>query len=90
MKFLLVGIHAKYIHTGLAVYSLRSYAGSRMREHIEVAEYTINHRMEQILADLYARKPDVIGFSCYIWLDALVEYLRRLVNAFVTGRAVNV
>ena len=28
MKFLLAAIHAKYIHTGLAVYSLRSYAGN--------------------------------------------------------------
>ena len=23
--------------------------------------------MEQILQDIYKRKPDVIGFSCYIW-----------------------
>ena len=67
MKFLLAAIHAKYIHTGLAVYSLRSYAGKEMREHVEVAEYTINQRMEQILADIYRRSPDVIGFSCYIW-----------------------
>jgi len=75
MKFLLVGIHAKYIHTGLAVYSLRSYVGSGMRKHVEVAEYTVNQRMEQILADLYRRKPDVIGFSCYIWNFSMVKRL---------------
>lgn len=77
MKFLLVAIHAKYIHTGLAVYSLRSYAGREMREHIEVAEYTINQRMDQILADIYRRKPDVIGFSCYIWNISMVKRLVR-------------
>ncbi len=77
MKFLLAGIHAKYIHTGLAVYSLRSYAGRELREHIEAAEYTINQRMEQILADLYQRKPDVIGFSCYIWNFTMVKRLIR-------------
>lgn len=32
MKFLLAAIHAKYIHTGLAVYSLRSCAGDDLRE----------------------------------------------------------
>lgn len=77
MKFLLAAIHAKYIHTGLAVYSLRSYAGRELREHIEVAEYTINQQMEDILADLYRRKPDVIGFSCYIWNISLVKKLIR-------------
>lgn len=77
MKFLLAAIHAKYIHTGLAVYSLRSYAGRELREHIEVAEYTVNQQMEDILADLYRRRPDVIGFSCYIWNISLVKKLIR-------------
>lgn len=77
MKFVLVAINAKYIHTGLAIYSLRSYAGEELPEHIEVAEYTINCRMEQILANLYKRKPDAIGFSCYIWNIQLVKRLIR-------------
>ena len=75
MKFVLVAINAKYIHTGLAIYNLRSYAGEELPEHIEVAEYTINCRMEQILANLYKRKPDAIGFSCYIWNIQLVKRL---------------
>ncbi len=77
MKFVLTAIDAKYIHTGLAVYSLKSYAGKELQGHIELAEYTINQRMEQILADLYRRKPDVIGFSCYIWNFSLVKRLIR-------------
>lgn len=77
MKFLLTAIHAKYIHTGLAVYSLRSFAGSKLREHIEIAEYTVNQQMEDILADLYRRGPDVIGFSCYIWNISMVKRLIR-------------
>lgn len=40
---------------------------------IEIAEYTINHRPEQIWADIYKRKPDVIGISCYIWNMDMVE-----------------
>ena len=77
MKFLLAAIHAKYIHTGLAVYSLRSYAGEGLREHVEVAEYTINQQEEDILADIYRRKPDAIGFSCYIWNISIVKRLIR-------------
>lgn len=85
MKFLLVAIHAKYIHTGLAVYSLRSYAGKGLREHIEVAEYTINQQADRILADIYRRKPDVIGFSCYIWNFSMVKRLVRELAKLLPG-----
>lgn len=40
-------------------------AGCRMQ--VEIAEYTINNQMELILEDIYRRKPDLIGISCYIW-----------------------
>lgn len=85
MKFLLAAIHAKYIHSGLAVYSLRSYAGKELREYIEVAEYTINQRMDQILADIYRRRPDVIGFSCYIWNISMVKRLARELAKLLPG-----
>ena len=105
MKFLLVAVNAKYIHSNPAVYSLKAYAdyvheqkkcwggmcqngqslpgvyekvlSGRMPEEenrkeyppvcVEIAEYTINHLTEKILEDIYRRKPDVVGFSCYIW-----------------------
>ena len=75
MKFLLVGINAKYIHSNPAIYSLRAYAGEEYRKYIELAEYTINNQKEEILADLYKRKPDIIGFSCYIWNFNMVREL---------------
>lgn len=81
MKFLLTAVNAKYIHSNPAIYSLRAFA-NEYREHIEIAEYTINHRTEDILADIYKRKPDVIGFSCYIWnwnvIKDLVVELRKV------------
>lgn len=75
MKFLLAGINAKYIHSNPAIYSLRAYAGEEYREYVELAEYTINNQKEEILADIYRRKPDVIGFSCYIWNFNMVQDL---------------
>ena len=72
MKFLLTAINAKYIHSNPAIYSLRVHAGEELQQHIELAEYTINQNFSDILADIYRRKPDVIGFSCYIWNITLV------------------
>lgn len=66
MKILLTAINAKYIHSNLAVYSLKAYAKEYDKQ-IELAEYTINHRVEYILQELYKKRPDVICFSCYIW-----------------------
>lgn len=76
VKILLIAINAKYIHSNLAVYSLQSYARKCGIE-TELAEYTINHRMEDILADIYARQPDVAAFSCYIWN---LEYVKALIS----------
>ena len=79
MKYLLVAVNAKYIHSNLAVYSLKTYGEkyglSRGRDNveIEIAEYTINQYKEEILSDIYMRKPDVIGFSCYIWNIVLIK-----------------
>lgn len=86
MKFLLVGINAKYIHSNPAIYSLRAYAGEEYKEYVELAEYTINNQKEEILADLFKRKPDVIGFSCYIWNFNLVQELLLELPKILPGR----
>ena len=76
MKILLVAINAKYIHSNLAVYSLKAYAKAHAGEwDIELAEYTINQQMDEILMDIYRRRPDVLCFSCYIWNIEYVESL---------------
>lgn len=79
MNILLTAINAKYIHSNLAVYSLRAYAAGKCekyKEEIGIAEYTINQPLDQILMDLYKRKPEVLCFSCYLWN---IEYVEQLV-----------
>lgn len=85
MKFLLAAVNTKYIHSNPAVYSLKAYAEKKnpaLIGQIEIAEYTINHQIADILADLYKRKPDAIGFSCYIWnityVLELAEEMKKL------------
>ena len=83
MKILLTAINAKYIHSNLAVYSLRAYAQSRVTDpdtEIALAEYTINQQTDDILMDIYRRKPDVLCFSCYIWNISYVETVLREVH----------
>ncbi len=67
MTFLLVAVNAKYIHSNPAVYSLYAYSEDKYADAMEIAEFTINQRSEDILAQIYERRPDVIGLSCYIW-----------------------
>lgn len=76
MNIVLAAINAKYIHSNLAVYSLRAYA-QQYKDEIQIAEYTINHQIDDILMDLYKKKPDILCFSCYIWNLSYVEELVR-------------
>ena len=85
MKFLLVAVNAKYIHSNPAVYSLRAYAGKELQQSVALAEYTINQHMQDILADLYGRKPDVIGFSCYIWNWNMIRELLGEIPKLLPG-----
>lgn len=78
MKVLLTAINAKYIHSNLAIYSLRKYA-EKYTKNIELCEYTINNYVEDILMDLYKRKPNVLAVSCYIWnIDIVKEVLSEI------------
>ncbi len=79
MKFLLVALNAKYIHSNPALYSMKAYVGEELSKYVELGEYTINNDFIDILADIYKRKPDVIGFSCYIWnIDMIFQLVVEL------------
>ena len=78
MNILLMAMNAKYIHSNLAVYSLRTYAKSRGVE-ATIAEYTINQTLDSILQDLYKHKPDLLAVSCYIWN---ITHIEKLIEDF--------
>ncbi len=65
MKTIVATLNAKYIHSSLALRYLRAYCEKDFD--IEIAEYTIKDPSMSIVSDLFERKPDIIGFSCYIW-----------------------
>jgi anaerobic magnesium-protoporphyrin IX monomethyl ester cyclase len=80
MKVVLATLNAKYIHTSLALRCLKAYSASEFD--IDIAEYTIKDPSMNIVADLFAKDPDVVGFSCYIWnieeTVTIVDMLRKI------------
>ena len=81
MKILLAACNAKYIHSNLAVYSLRSYARTFGYEP-KLLEFTINQQKDQILKGIYEAKPDLLCFSCYIWnlsyAEEIIEDIKKI------------
>lgn len=80
MNVVVATLNAKYIHTSLALRYLKSFAQDEFE--VDIAEYTIKDPSMGIAADLFSKKPDVIGFSCYIWnieeTIVVVDMLRKV------------
>ena len=74
MKLLLTAINAKFIHSSLAIRSLKQYAAC-FGEQIVLQEFTINQDPDYILEQLFRQHPDAIGFSCYIWNREMILQL---------------
>ncbi|WP_174733921.1 B12-binding domain-containing radical SAM protein [Mesobacillus harenae] len=65
MNIVCTTLNAKYIHTNIAIRYLKAYAEPEFS--VQLSEYTIKDPAINIVTDLITKKPDVIGFSCYIW-----------------------
>jgi anaerobic magnesium-protoporphyrin IX monomethyl ester cyclase len=65
MKTVIATLNAKYIHTSLALRYLKAFCGSDFD--IDLLEFTIKDTPMNIVTDIILCKPDVVGFSCYIW-----------------------
>ena len=80
MKILLVSVNASFMHTNIAVRDLKNYAdkyfeSSDQKPLIELAEYTINQPVGQVLRGIASYGADWIQFSTYIWN---AEYVTKL------------
>ena len=84
---LLAAINAKYIHSNLAVYSLKAYA-KKYQDQIGLAEYTINQNPDDILKGIYRDHPEVLCISCYIWNISYVKNLIREVHKVLPDTAI--
>lgn len=77
MKVIASTLNAKYIHTNIAIRYLKAYAQPDFD--VELAEYTIKDPVMNIVTDLIRKKPDVIGFSCYIWnIEETIKVIKMI------------
>ncbi|MEK3855375.1 B12-binding domain-containing radical SAM protein [Cytobacillus sp. FSL H8-0458] len=77
MKVIASTLNAKYIHTNIAIRYLKAYAQPHFD--VELAEYTIKDPVMNIVTDLVRKKPDVIGFSCYIWnIEETIKVIKMI------------
>ncbi|XQY93170.1 B12-binding domain-containing radical SAM protein [Metabacillus sp. HB246100] len=77
MKTVLSTLNAKYIHTSLSIRYLKAYAAPLYD--VELAEYTIKDPAMNVVTDLYTKKPDIVGFSCYIWnIEETIKIIKML------------
>ncbi|SOC45035.1 B12-binding domain-containing radical SAM protein [Ureibacillus acetophenoni] len=77
MNIVLTTLNAKYIHTNIAIRYLKAAALPEFNP--TIVEYTIKDPTFNIVTDLYQHKPDVVGFSCYIWnIEETIRVIKML------------
>jgi radical SAM superfamily enzyme YgiQ (UPF0313 family) len=65
MRIILATLNSKFIHSNLAIRYLKSYTENI--NPIEIKEFTINQNIDFIVSEIYKMRPDILGFSTYIW-----------------------
>ena len=95
MKIVLTAINAKFIHSNLAVRYLRSFT-RELNYTCVIKEFSINDRRENMLEEIIKEKPDMVGFSCYIWnidyctsLAELIKLINPNIKIFYGGPEVS-
>jgi radical SAM superfamily enzyme YgiQ (UPF0313 family) len=83
-KILLTAINARYTHSCLALYCLKSYAAGLDFE-IIIREFTINQEIEVILSDIASEQADVIAISVYIWNVELIKKIMPVLKQRCPG-----
>ena len=74
MNILLLAVNAKYIHSSLALRSIKSFC-KEYEDVIHLLETTINNEENEIIKEIYNLAPDILGISCYIWNMSFVRTL---------------
>src|SRR6266540_4024592 len=67
MKIVLTTLHAKYVHSSLALPCLSAACTGIPGITTAIREFTINEPLDGILRALVAEEAELVAFSCYIW-----------------------
>ncbi len=72
-KIILCSVNSRYIHSSLAIH----YLAARINNDAELIEWTINKSEKELSEIILKSKPDVVGFSCYIWN---IEFILNVIS----------
>ena len=82
-RVVLLAINSKFVHSSLAVWviagGVSKYAS--LLHDVKVVETTIHQANDDIVEDITAYSPDVVGISTYIWNAAKLPELLKLLKA---------
>ncbi len=85
MKTLLIGINSKYIHPTLSIYQL----AYNTTYPVTLKEFTIKDSVTKIVSYINNEKPDLVGFSVYIWniniVKEIIKYIRETNTMILLG-----
>lgn len=87
---LLCALNSKFIHSCLAVHSLKKYALKKgyPKEKIIIKEFTVNDTLDRILDGIFSEKADAVAFSVYIWNCEYVAKLCKIIKKISPETAV--
>ena len=76
MKTLLIGINSKYIHPTLSIYQL----AYNTTYPVTLKEFTIKDNVDKIVNYIIDEKPDLVGFSVYIWNINIIKEIIKCIR----------
>ena len=80
-SIILTTLNARYMHCAFGLRYLYANLG-KLQAQARIVEFTIQQRPVDIVEQLLARRPEIIGFSVYIWnvteITQVIEQLKRV------------
>ncbi|SHI10082.1 Radical SAM superfamily enzyme YgiQ, UPF0313 family [Sporobacter termitidis DSM 10068] len=90
MRAVICALNSKFVHSSLAAWYLlagvETYGAGGVTA--EVLEGTVNEDFHAVAARIIDKKPDAIGFGCYIWNIGFVKKLLPAIKKALPGAAV--
>ncbi len=74
MKTIIVSLSSKNIHKMPAAWCIKEYCRSQGVS-VGIIEGSVNEQLRDLTARIYRERPDIVGFSCYIWN---IEAVRKI------------
>lgn len=74
LSICLIGLNTRYSHENLAIKYLKESA--KGKENVQIYDFTINDRKEEIIRTIISNSYSHIGFSAYIWN---IEFIKEII-----------